>query len=93
MPSPDGYEICRKIKADERTTDIPVIMITKEKTERVKGVEAGAEDFISMPLNEPEVLARVKMLLKGKGQPERRIGELLIEMGFINEEKLQEALR
>jgi DNA-binding response OmpR family regulator len=93
MPDPDGYEICRRIKGDERTLDIPVIMITKGKTERMKGVEAGAEDFISLPLNEAEVLARVQMLLKGKGQPERRIGELLIEMGFINEEKLQEALR
>ena len=92
MPSPDGYEICRRIKGDERTMDIPVIMITKGKMERMKGVEAGAEDFISMPLNEAEVLTRIKMLLKGRGQPERRIGELLIEMGFINEAKLQEAL-
>jgi two-component system, cell cycle response regulator len=93
MPSPDGYEICRRIKADERTVNIPVIMITEGKRERTKGVEAGAEDFISLPLNEAEVLSRVKMLLKGKEQPARRLGELLVEMGFINEEKLQEALR
>ena len=47
----------------------------------MKGVEAGAEDFISMPLNEAEVLSRVKMLLKGKEQPARRLGELLVEWG------------
>ncbi len=94
MPKLDGLEACRRIKGDERTRNIPVVLITalSAKGDRIKGIEAGAEDFISKPFDAAEVLARVKMLLKSKSLSERRIGELLIEMGFITEEKLQEAL-
>jgi len=94
MPKLDGLEACRRIKGDERTRNIPVILITalSAKGDRIKGIEAGAEDFLSKPFDAAEILARVKMLLKSKSLSERRIGELLIEMGFITEEKLQEAL-
>ncbi len=94
MPKLNGLEACRRIKEDEKTRSIPVILITgmAAKGDRVKGIEAGAEDFLSKPFDAAEVLARVKMLLKSKSLSERRIGELLIEMGFITEEKLQEAL-
>lgn len=66
MPKIDGFELCRRIKGDDRYRDIPVIIITglTEKKDRIKGIEAGAEDFISKPLDQAEVLARVKMLLK-----------------------------
>lgn len=95
MPKMNGFEVCRRIKRDERYRDIPVIIITglTEKEDRVKGIEAGAEDFISKPLYPSEVLARIRMLLKTKELQERRIGELFIEMGFITEEQLQEALK
>jgi len=68
MPKIDGFEVCRRIKADERLRNIPVIMITalSEKEDRIKGIEAGAEDFISKPVDKGEVLARVRMLLKMK---------------------------
>ena len=94
MPKLNGLEACRRIKEDEKTRSIPVILITgmAAKGDRVKGIEAGAEDFLWKPFDAAEVLARVKMLLKSKSLSERRIGELLIEMGFITEEKLQEAL-
>ncbi len=94
MPKLNGLEACRRIKEDEKTRDIPVVLITGmlEKGDRIKGIEAGAEDFLSKPFDAAEVLARVKMLLKSKNLSERRIGELLLEMGFITEEKLQEAL-
>jgi len=94
MPQMDGFELCRKIKEDERYRSIPVVMITglTAKVDRVKGIEAGAEDFISKPIDAAEVIARVKMLLKAKEKQERNIGELLIDMGFITEEQLQEAL-
>ena len=94
MPQMDGFELCRKIKEDERYRGIPVVMITglTAKVDRVKGIEAGAEDFISKPIDAAEVIARVKMLLKAKEKQERNIGELLIDMGFITEEQLQEAL-
>ena len=74
MPKMDGFELCRRIKGDERYRDIPVIIITglTETKDRIKGIEAGAEDFISKPIDQAEVLARVKMLLKGKNFQERR---------------------
>ena len=68
MPKIDGFEVCRRIKADERLRTIPVVMITAlaAKEDRIKGIEAGAEDFISKPIDKGEVLARVRMLLKMK---------------------------
>ena len=68
MPEMDGYEVCRKIKDDERQRHVPVVMITSlsSKEDRIKGIEAGAEDFISKPFDQAEVLARIKMLLKIK---------------------------
>jgi response regulator RpfG family c-di-GMP phosphodiesterase len=66
MPEMDGFEVCRRIKEDERLRDIPVIMLTAlhSKQDRIKGIEAGAEDFISKPFDQGEILARIKMLLK-----------------------------
>lgn len=68
MPKLDGFEVCRRIKGDERLRNIPVIMVTalSAKEERIKGIEAGAEDFISKPIDQGEVLARVRMLIKMK---------------------------
>lgn len=68
MPEMDGFEVCKKIKGDESLSNIPVIMITasNNKVDRIKGIEAGAEDFISKPFDREEVLARIKMLLKVK---------------------------
>jgi len=95
MPKMDGFEVCRLIKEDERYRNLPVIIITglAGKEDRIKGIEVGAEDFISKPINPEEVLARVKMLLKAKALHEKRIGELFIEMGFITEVQLQKALK
>ncbi len=68
MPKIDGFEVCRRIKGDERLRNIPVVMITalSEKEDRIKGIEAGAEDFITKPIDKGEVLARVRTLLKMK---------------------------
>lgn len=68
MPGMDGYEVCRKIKEDESLRHIPVIMITAltAKQERIRGIEAGAEEFLSKPFDVGEVLARINMLLKVK---------------------------
>ena len=66
MPEMDGFEVCRRIKEDERLRDLPIIMLTAlySKQDRIKGIEAGAEDFISKPFDQGEVFARIKMLLK-----------------------------
>lgn len=68
MPKMDGFEVCRRIKADERLRMIPIVMLTAltAKEDRIKGIDAGAEDFISKPIDKGEVLARVRMLLKMK---------------------------
>ena len=73
MPKIDGFEVCRRIKADERLQNIPVVMITalSAKEDRIKGIEAGAEDFISKPIDKGEVLARVRMLLNIKALNDR----------------------
>jgi putative two-component system response regulator len=66
MPGIDGFEVCRILKEDERTRLIPVVMITAldSQQDRLKGLEAGVDDFISKPFNVYELLARVKNLLK-----------------------------
>ena len=73
MPEMDGFEVCRTLKEDEAFQSIPIIMITAltSKRDRIKGIEAGADDFISKPFDEGEVLARIKMLLKMKFLNER----------------------
>lgn len=68
MPGIDGFEVCRRIKSDERYRNIPVVMITAyaARENRINGIESGAEDFISKPFDVAEVLARIGMLLKVK---------------------------
>jgi diguanylate cyclase (GGDEF)-like protein/PAS domain S-box-containing protein len=68
MPGIDGFEVCRRIKSDDRYRNIPVVMITSYtgSIHRTLGIEAGAEDFISKPFDRFEVLARIKMLLEVK---------------------------
>lgn len=69
MPKVDGYEVLAKVRADETTEFIPIIMITAlrdTEENRIKAVEAGADDFIEKPFNSFEVLARIKSLLRIK---------------------------
>ena len=66
MPNMSGYEVCRAIRANEATMLLPVVMVTAldPAEERIKGIEAGADDFLSKPINAPELMARVKSLLR-----------------------------
>ena len=68
LPKIDGYEVCHRLRADEATAVIPIIMITalKETSDRVRGLEAGADEFLSKPFDRTELLARVKSLLQIK---------------------------
>lgn len=68
MPRLNGYEVCRRLKGEKETSIIPVVMVTalREKEDRIKGLEAGADDFLTKPIDRAEVLARVKSLLRIK---------------------------
>jgi len=68
MPDIDGFEVCRRVKADSRTRHIPVVMITSldQTNERVCGLEAGADDFLSKPVDFDTLLARTRSLVRLK---------------------------
>jgi DNA-binding response OmpR family regulator len=65
LPNMDGFEVCRILKSEEATSGIPIIFITsmESETERVKGFEAGAEDYVVKPFYLEELLARIKVHL------------------------------
>ena len=68
MPGMDGFETCAKIKSNPETTHIPVVMVTalSEIEDRIKGLEAGADEFLTKPINDTALFARVKSLSRMK---------------------------
>ena len=91
MPEMDGFETCKKIKNNHETTHIPVVMVTalSEVEDRIKGLEAGADEFLTKPVNDIALLARVRSLsrvkvmmdeLKLRNQTNTDLGESIIEI-------------
>jgi len=68
LPGIDGYQVCRQIKGDGKTKEIPVIMLTSkaEQADKVKGLELGAFDYVTKPFDEGELIARVQTHLRIK---------------------------
>ncbi|MBX3456683.1 PleD family two-component system response regulator [Ferrovibrio sp.] len=68
MPGMDGFEVCRRLKADPETAHVPVIMVTAlgDPEDRVQGLSAGADDFLTKPVDDISMFARVRSLLRVK---------------------------
>ncbi|HTV45713.1 MAG TPA: PleD family two-component system response regulator [Stellaceae bacterium] len=68
MPHMDGFEVCRRLKANPKTTDLPVVMVTalSDAADRVRGLEAGADDFLTKPASDIALFARVRSLVRLK---------------------------
>ncbi len=78
MPVLDGFTVCRILKDHEETRLIPIIMMTAldAVADRIQGIKAGADDFLTKPVHEEELFARIATALKLKHTVDRRIGEL-----------------
>jgi len=86
MPGPDGLELCRRLRQDERTAQVPVILLTAKAAEadRVTGLDAGADDYVTKPFSPRELAARVRARLRRPavlaGVPSQvRNGDLVID--------------
>jgi len=68
MPGIDGFEVCERLKANPRTSHIPVVMVTAldQPSDRVRGLKAGADDFLTKPVNDLQLISRVKSLVRLK---------------------------
>ena len=81
MPELNGFEVCRRIKADPTMADIPVIMVTalSDVDDLVRGFDAGADDFVTKPFNFDALMARVRSQLRRKRHYERIVEESLVD--------------
>ncbi|WP_028584228.1 ATP-binding response regulator [Desulfogranum mediterraneum] len=85
MPEMDGFEVCRRLKEDQRTREIPIIFVTalQRIDDRIRGFEAGGVDFITKPYQEAEILARIKTHMELRGiqkHLERLVSERTAEL-------------
>jgi two-component system phosphate regulon response regulator PhoB len=98
MPGMDGLEVCRHLRSDDRTSRIPLIMLTARaaETDRVVGLEMGADDYVTKPFSPRELVARVKAILRRSAKQEEpsqviKHGDLVIDVPR-HEVRYQEAL-
>jgi DNA-binding response OmpR family regulator len=96
MPHLDGYAVCRQLRAQDATAVLPVIMLTaSERSEKTKGIEAGADDFIPKPFDHDELLTRIRSLLRIKRYHDtiKEQAAKLLELNRTLEERVQTQLR
>ena len=89
MPKMSGFEVCRRLKADPGTTDIPIIMVTalSELGDIERAIDSGTDDFLSKPVNKLELLTRVKTMLKLKNLTDK----LERTLAYLSEMEAQSA--
>jgi len=77
MPVMDGFTVCRLLKAHDETRLIPIVIMTAldAKVDRITGIKAGADDFLTKPVDEEELVARIETALKLKHTVDHRLGE------------------
>ena len=95
MPGMDGHEVCRRLRADPTTALLPVVMVTASGDQnKVKALESGADDFIPKPVNQTELLARVRSLLRIKAYHDtiQQQAAELAEWNRTLEQRVQEQL-
>ena len=93
MPELSGIQLCRIVRADPSMKDIPIIFLSArgEVEDRIKGLEAGAEDYISKPFNTNELLLRTSKMLRRTGSPSEPVGQSRIEIaGVVIDEDLHQ---
>jgi two-component system phosphate regulon response regulator PhoB/two-component system alkaline phosphatase synthesis response regulator PhoP len=78
LPDIDGFDVCKGLKKDERYSSIPVIMLTAkgDVTDRILGLEFGADDYVVKPFSPRELVARVKAVLR-RGKPKKEVSEVI----------------
>lgn len=89
LPRVDGLELCRLLKADPKTRHIPILMLTakSEEVDVIRGLEVGADDYVTKPFSPRVLVARIRAVLRRRGaepvehQPPIRIHELMIDPG------------
>lgn len=96
MPGMDGNETCRKLKADKKLCDIPVVFVTaikNDKASRIKALECGAEAFLAKPIDESELTAQIRAMLKIRAAniQKRDENELLVELVEEKTKELKDA--
>jgi DNA-binding response OmpR family regulator len=76
IPKMDGYELCRKVRSEGMTTPILMLTARSEETDRVHGLDIGADDYVTKPFSVPELLARIRAILR-RAQPPTALPENL----------------
>jgi two-component system alkaline phosphatase synthesis response regulator PhoP len=87
LPEMDGLEVCKRLRADPKTSTLPIIVLTAkgEETDKIVGLELGADDYVTKPFSPKELVARVKALLRRSERqveesPSYRYGPILLDV-------------